>query len=274
MVQLLLQELETLTSPNTLANNLVRVLIIVILTWLTAKLASWLAVRALASRSLTWHSHIREQRLITLQSLLRGAVKIAVYVAGGIVILFALGIPGGSILTAAALFSAGFGFAARPIISDYMAGIILIFEDMFAVGDKVEMLDIIGQVEKVDLRTTYLRSNTGELYTIPNGDVRVVRNLSRGTFSVATIKVTVATQDLSRTLDVLRDVADSAQAKLPDLIERPEFLSEEGAISAQVELTLLARAVYGRGARVRTRLMALVTDALRNADVHVIGEGG
>lgn len=62
----------------------------------------------------------------------------------------------------------------------------------------------------------------------------------------------------------------SAQAQIPDLIERPEFVSEEGLVSAHVELTLAAKASYGRGARVRTRLMAWVIDALGQAGVRII----
>ncbi len=258
-------------TSNTLITIIIRVSLILIITWLLANLGSWLAVRVLKSRSSTWRRHHRERRLVTLQSLIRGAVKIGIYIIGFIVILFAMGIPAGSILTASALFSAGFGFAARPLISDYLAGIILIFEDLFAVGDKVEMLDIIGFVEQVDLRTTHLRSTSGELYTIPNGDVRVVRNLSRGLFSVATIKVTVASADLSKTLQILEEIADTVQSELQGLVERPEFVSEAGTISNRVELTLLAKAKYGQGARVRTHLMAMTIDALKEAEVHVIG---
>ena len=154
--------------------------------------------------------------------------------------------------------------------TDYLTGIILIFEDQFSVGDKVEMLGIIGNVEAVDIRITHIRSSTGELYIVPNGDVRVVRNLSRGIFSIATVKVTVATEDLTKALQVLEQVAETAHVELNGLVERPEFLSEEGVISAHVQLTLSAKASYGRGARLRTRLMAMVTDALNQAEVRII----
>jgi small conductance mechanosensitive channel len=194
-----------------------------------------------------------------------------VYIVGFVSALLALAIPPGSILTALGLFSAAFGLGARPLISDYLAGVILIFEDQFSVGDKVEMMEVIGIVEAVNLRTTQVRATSGELYIVPNGDVRIVRNLSRGTFSVASIKVTVASEDLSKALQVFESVADTAQDQLHDLIERPEFVSEEGAVSSQVQLTLLAKAAYGRGARLRTQLMAWVIDALNEAGVRIIG---
>jgi len=262
--------LNELIFANPIISNLIEVIIIGLITWLVAKASGWLAVRLLTSRKFTWRRHVDEKRLLTLRSLVSAAIKVFIYIISFIVILFAFGIPGGAIVTALGLFSAGFGLGARPLINDYLAGMILIFEDQFAVGDKVEMLNIIGVVETVDLRTTHIRSTTGELYIIPNGDVRVVRNLSRGLFSVATLKVTVATKDLSKALQVLEEVADTARAQFSDLIERPEFLSIEGAISAHVELTFSAKAKYGRGARLRTQLMAMVTDALDKAEVRII----
>ncbi|GIK41362.1 MAG: mechanosensitive ion channel protein MscS [Chloroflexota bacterium] len=257
-------------TADTLAANLGRLVLILFLTWLVAEVGSWLAVRMLRGRALRWRQ-IEERRLLTLQSLVGSAVRVMVWIAGVVVVLFALGIPAGAILTALGLFSAGFGLGARPLINDYLAGMVLIFEDQFSVGEKVEMLEVIGTVEAVELRTTRLRAMSGELFIVPNGEVRVVRNLSRGSFSVANIKVTVVTADLARALEVLEDVADTAQTRFPELMERPEVLSIEGAISNRVELTLVAKAAYGRGAQLRPQLMTAVTDALEQAGVQIVG---
>lgn len=267
----MLQQLSKfITLDPLIVENLVRLLLILGITWLVAKISGWLVPRLLKSRSLNWR-RLDERRLLTLQSLVGSAIKVAIWIVSIVVVLFSLGVSGGAILTTLGLFSAAFGLGARPIISDYLTGIILIFENQFSVGDKVEMLDVVGVVEAVDMRVTHIRSNSGELYIVPNGDVRVVRNLSRGQFSIATIKVTVATEDLTKALAVLEQAADTAQEQLSDLIERPEFLSEEGTISTNVQLTFTAKAAYGRGARLRTRLMALVTDALKEAEVKIIG---
>ncbi len=246
-----------------------RIILILALTGLAAFVGGWLARRTLRARVLT-SMRLNERRLTTLQSLVSSAVQIVIYIAGLAILFLSFGLPPESILTAAALFSAGFGFAARPIISDYLAGIIFIFEDQFAVGDKVEMIEVMGVVEAVNLRVTKLRSESGELYLVPNGDVRVIRNLSRGLFSIATVRITVPLKNLHDAMRVLEDVADRAQNHLPNLIERPELVSEEGDIAAHVQLTLAAKAKYGKGARMRTGLMALVKSALDEAGVLMI----
>lgn len=266
----MLDQLGGFITSNGFTASLVRITIVIILTWAIAEIGSRIAVRVLKGRTLRWRQ-IEERRLITLQALVGSAVRVFIWIAGVVAVLFTLGIPAGAILTALGLFSAGFGLGARPLINDYLAGIILIFEDLFSVGEKVEMLDIIGTVEAVELRTTQIRSTSGELYIIPNGEVRVVRNLSRGLFSVANVTVTVATENLSDALQVLETIADTAQAKFPDLIERPEVLSIEGAISNHTALTLAAKAAYGQGAQLRPQLMTLISRAMQETGVQIIG---
>jgi small conductance mechanosensitive channel len=168
------------------------------------------------------------------------------------------------------LFSAAFGLSARPLISDVVAGVGLIFEDTFAVGEKVEILQVEGVVEAVNLRTTWLRAPTGELYVIPNGEVRVVRNFSRGRFSLVKITLKVEAADLGRALPVLRDLGLEAVALLPSLLEPWQVISESGVIGQQTELTLLAKARYGQAAGMRPRLLALAQERLTAADVDLV----
>ena len=66
------------------------------------------------------------------------------------------------------LLSAGIGLSARPLISDLLAGVTFMFEDTFAVGEKVEVLGVHGVVETVDLRATWIRAPSGELQVVPN----------------------------------------------------------------------------------------------------------
>jgi small-conductance mechanosensitive channel len=168
------------------------------------------------------------------------------------------------------LFSAAFGLSARPLISDVVAGVGLIFEDTFAVGEKVEILQVEGVVEAVNLRTTWLRAPTGELYVIPNGEIRVVRNFSRGRFSLLKITLKVEAADLGRALPVLQDLGKEAVALLPSLLEPWQVISESGVIGQQTELTLLAKARFGQAAETRPPLLALAQERLAAADVDLV----
>ncbi|MBU0703832.1 MAG: mechanosensitive ion channel family protein [Chloroflexi bacterium] len=169
------------------------------------------------------------------------------------------------------LFSAAFGLSARPLISDVLTGIGLIFEDTFAVGEKVEILNVEGVVEAVNLRTTWVRAPTGELYVVPNGEIRVVRNFSRGRFSTVKITLKISAADLSDALSFLEELGKEAVVLLPNLLEPWQVISESGVIGQQTELTLLARARFGNAAEMSPRLLALVQERLAEAGIALTG---
>jgi small conductance mechanosensitive channel len=109
------------------------------------------------------------------------------------------------------------------------------------------------------------------LLTVPNGQIRVIRNYSRGRFSTADIQVKLAAEDLSRALPVLEELGKEAMHRLPDLLEPWRVISETGEIGQQTELTLLAKARFGTAAELRPRLLALVQERLAEAEITLAG---
>ena len=97
---------------------------------------------------------------------------------------------------------------------------------------------------------------------MPNGEIRVVRNFSRGHFSIVKVTLKIATADLNHALQILEDLGNEAVALLPNLLEPWQVLSESGLIGQQTELTLLAKARFGQAAEMRPRLLALVQERL------------
>jgi small-conductance mechanosensitive channel len=242
--------------------NLVYIAIYYLAAWIIHLLARVIARRLVRLSRLTPKGRgLRPERRETLRAMLANVISFFAFAAataasvGRFVTLDTL-------VWVVGLFSAAFGLSARPLISDVLAGIGLIFEDTFAVGEKVEMLSLEGIVEAVNLRTTLLRAPTGELYVVPNGEIRVVRNFSRGHFSIVKVTLKIATADLNHALQILEDLGNEAVALLPNLLEPWQVLSESGLIGQQTELTLLAKARFGQAAEMRPRLLALVQERL------------
>ncbi|HEX6384666.1 MAG TPA: mechanosensitive ion channel family protein, partial [Anaerolineae bacterium] len=209
---------------------------------------------------------LRSERQRTLQGLISSAVT---FFAFAVAILFSIArfVGAETVIWVVGLFSAAFGLGARPIISDFLTGISFLFEDPFDVGDKVEIMGVEGIVEEVNLRTMALRAPTGELYVIPNGEVRLIRNFSRGRFSSAKVTLKIASEDLSRALPLLEEMGKEAIHELPNLLEPWQVLSESGVIGQQTELTLTAKARFGQAAEMKPRLLALVQERLEEAGV-------
>ena len=211
----------------------------------------------------------RVERQATLRGLVASAISLMAFV-GAVLLSLGLYAQIDTLLWMVGLFSAAFGFGARPLISDFLTGISFLFEDTFAVGEKVEVLGVEGVVESVNLRITMIRSPSGELFTMPNGEIRVVRNFSRGSFSTAKASLMIQAEDLGRALELLEELGKEAVTLLPNLLEPWRVLSETEVVGQQAELTLLARARFGMAAEMRPRMLTLVQERLSAAGVDLV----
>jgi len=128
-----------------------------------------------------------------------------------------------------------------------------------------------GTIEAVNLRTTLLRAATGELYTVPNGEIRVVRNFSRGRFSTVTVKIKVTAADLEIALDILEELGPEILERLPNMLEPWKIISETGELGGSTELTLVAKARFGHGAEMRPRMLTLVQERFSEAGIELVG---
>ena len=251
----------------------VRILIYVILALLFAfllkRLAFWLIkLGRLAPRG----RKPSLERQNTLRSLLASTIDLVVIILT-VIASMGLFLDPTTIAWVMGLFSAAFGFGARVVIGDYLSGLSFLFEDTFAVGDKIEIRGlppIEGVVETINIRTTMLRSPSGELYVVPNGEIRAVRNFSRGKFSIAKMTLKIQASDLGNALTVLETLGNEAVAQLPNLIEPWQVTNLGGVTGQHTELTLIAKARFGKAAELRPRLLTLVQERLSEAEIQLV----
>jgi moderate conductance mechanosensitive channel len=114
------------------------------------------------------------------------------------------------IVIAAAIVAVGIG--ARGMVADVVAGLAIVFEDQFAVGETIQTGETTGKVEQLTLRRTVVRDARGALVTLGNGEIRSVANVSRD-WSATTVDVTVAAEEpLERALQVLETASSELRA--------------------------------------------------------------
>ena len=109
----------------------------------------------------------------SLQLLLRKICRIGVWTIG-ILVACVLAVPGfslGDIVATLGIGSVAVGFAFQDIFKNFLAGIILLVEEPFRIGDEVEINDYQGKVENISIRTTKIRTYTGEKVLLPNSTV-------------------------------------------------------------------------------------------------------
>ena len=147
-------------------------------------------------------------RINTTTRILRGVVTV-IWLIIGILVAFRInGVNLAPILAGAGIFGLGFSLASQNLIKDAINGFIIIWDDRYAVGDIVDIGDVSGLVENINLRITQLRDAEGRLITVPNSAVDIVANRS-SQWSRADINIPVAYQsDIDRAIAVIHQVAE------------------------------------------------------------------
>jgi small conductance mechanosensitive channel len=121
----------------------------------------------------------RAQRAATVSSVLRNVVTTAVWTVAILVILDELGVDIGPIVAAAGVAGIAIGFGTQTMVRDYLAGLFVVLEDQYGVGDEIEVGAVVGTVEWVTLRMTRVRDADGVAWYLGNGEIRVVGNRSQ-----------------------------------------------------------------------------------------------
>jgi small conductance mechanosensitive channel len=126
----------------------------------------------------TLMSERRTQRAETIASLLCSTVTIILTAVLVVMVLAELGFNILPVVASASIIGVALGFGAQTLVKDFLAGIFMIFEDQYGVGDLVDMEKATGVVEAVGLRVTRLRGEDGTTWYVRNGEVLRLGNLT------------------------------------------------------------------------------------------------
>lgn len=160
---------------------------------------------------------INEKRSETLHKLIKSCVKYGIYFIAFFQILSSLGVNTTSIMASAGIASVAIGFGAQSLVKDVISGFFIILEGQFDVGDNVKIYNqgafiAGGNVMSLGLRSTKIRSKSGEVYFIPNGTINQVVNYSL-TYNLAivefSIKVDKTIQELEEKIQDILNRANS-----------------------------------------------------------------
>ena len=137
------------------------------------------------------------QRSVSVERLLVSLLRFGVWFIAFVVALSILGINVWPLLVSAGILGLAVSLGAQTLVRDLVSGVSIILDGRLAVGDAVDLADASGRiaatgaVEGVGLSSTMIRDGGGELWHIPNGDIRWVGNRS-GRSATLTVDVRVA----------------------------------------------------------------------------------
>jgi small conductance mechanosensitive channel len=150
---------------------------------------------------------------------------------------------------------------AQTLIKDLIGGMLILTENQYGIGDIIEVGSARGQVERITLRTTLVRGAGGELYIVPNGEVRILANQTKD-WSRALVDVGVAYEaDLQRAIQVLEEgVQEFGQdpEMAPYLIEPPQVLGPQSLGDWAITVRVMVKTQPGEHLEVARKLRAFI----------------
>jgi small conductance mechanosensitive channel len=150
----------------------------------------------------------KAQRLKTIGRTLSAAMFILVAAVAIVTVLGVWGVPLGPLIASLSVVGIAIGFGAQDLVKDVIAGVFVLVEDQYALGDVVRLAGVSGTVEEIRLRTTVLRDLDGSIHHVPNGEVRVATNLTHE-YSRVVVDLSVAYEEsVDRALEVIGEVAE------------------------------------------------------------------
>lgn len=142
----------------------------------------------------------------TLISIFGGALKIFIWITTAMMVLGEVGINIAPILAGAGILGVALGFGAQWMVRDFLAGLFIIMENQYRIGDVVCLDSTCGGVEEITLRKTVLRDLDGKVYHIPNGSFQTAANFTKD-YSRAHMDVSVAyKEDLDKVMELINKV--------------------------------------------------------------------
>jgi moderate conductance mechanosensitive channel len=250
---------------NLLKITLVALILVRLLRWTTDR-----ASKLVQSSGDDAHDKQRRQQVHTMASVLNSLGTALVVALALATALREFGLDVRPTLAGAGILGVTIGLGAQNLVRDVLNGMFILLDNQFGIGDVIRTNAITGQVETMTLRRTVIRDGEGAAHSIPNGEIRIVANLTRTWSRVSFLLPVASNQPVDRVLEILggscRDLAAMPEFST-SLIEPPRALGVEQLAGREMQILLQVRVQAGRQADVGRAWRRLIKKAFEEAGV-------
>lgn len=165
----------------------------------------------------------RGHRSETVGNLMISTLKYVAVIVAFFLILSAWGVQTPTLLAGAGIIGLALSFGAQSLIEDIFAGLFIIFEKQFSVGDVIQIGEFRGVVKELGLRITKFEDVHGDVKMINNSDIRGAIN-SSSVLSQAIVHISISyEQDLQRFDELMKEHVRVIKEKIPMIKKGPFY---------------------------------------------------
>ena len=182
----------------------------------------------------------RSKKGKTISSLLLSFVKWAIALAAVFFVLDAWGVPATATLTGAGVLALIIGLGSQSLVADILAGIFIVFEGEFQVGDIVIIDGWRGEVKEIGMRTTKLLDVGGNIKIVNNSEIKTIINQTQE-LSLAKASVFISyNARIEKVEAVIADNIEKIKEKIPAIVKGPIYMGVSQLGESGVELLFVA----------------------------------
>jgi moderate conductance mechanosensitive channel len=209
----------------------------------------------------------RRQRAEAIGSVLRSFVTATVFTLATLLVLGEFGFNLAPLLASAGIVGVALGFGAQSLVQDLIAGLFMLLEDQYGVGDTVDVGEATGVVETVGLRITTVRDSNGVLWYIRNGEIVRVGNKSQG-WAMVVIDIPIGFVNSELAIATLKRAAQSVADQpehATDFLEPPDVVGVEQLTVDGAVIRTIAKTTADGQAVLQRKLRRALTEALEDS---------
>ena len=214
----------------------------------------------------------RAARLASISAVVGSTATVIVWSVALVMVMGEVGFNLGPMIAGLGIAGVALGFGAQSLVKDCIAGLFMLLEDQYGIGDVVDLDEATGVVERISLRTTVLRSLDGTVWHVPNGEVQRVGNKSQ-LWSVAVIDVEVAyDSDLAAVREVIVARAIEVCTReewVESILDEPNLLGVEALGADGITIRMTVKTVPGAQWALQRALREAITAALDGAGIEI-----
>jgi small conductance mechanosensitive channel len=181
------------------------------------------------------------KKLKGLLTIIISVIKYVTVVIWLFFVLTAFNVDTTVILAGIGIVSLIVGLAIQPLLADIIAGLFIIFEDVFNVGDIIVADGFRGTVKEIGMRHTQIEDAGGNIKVINNSDIRSLVNMTNQ-LSLASIEMCIEYgESLERVEAILKDNLANIKEAIPEIKEGPFYKGVSALADSSVNLKFIAK---------------------------------
>ena len=181
------------------------------------------------------------KKAITILKLLCNFIKWTIAIAGVFLIMASWGVDTIMIIASAGVLTLIIGLGSQTLIADILAGIFIVFEGDFQVGDIIIIDGWRGEVQVIGIRTTKLLDAGGNVKIVNNSEIKTIINQTKE-YSLALCYVAISYEDrIEKVEAVIADNIDKLKEKIPLIVEGPFYKGVSELGESSVNLLFVAK---------------------------------